>query len=418
MLSRSARVRVPADLTSVSTFHSGRETDPRDVELAADAPDQIWRAVERVYATGMHPAISLCVRRHGKVVIDRAIGHTRGNAPLDPPDAPKELATPATPFCIFSASKAVTAMVIHHLDDRGLLHIGDRVVEYLPEFGRHGKEWVTIQHVLTHRAGIPALGDDQDLDLLHRQDLLLQRLCDAKPVSVPGRRLAYHAISGGFILGEIVKRVTGKDIGTYLSEEILEPLGYKGMRYGWPSDRLDEVARSAFTGHPPGWLLDRLARRAIGVPVPRAAEIGNDPGWLTSIVPSGNIVATADEACRFFDLLLHEGVQDGRRVFEARTVRRATTETAWLELDLTLMLPVRYGVGLMLGAEHLSVFGPHTPRAFGHLGFSNVLCWADPARQISVAFLNSGKPLVSRHLLALGGFLRTVSSVCTEVLPR
>lgn len=408
LLPASNKVRVPADLAAVSS--RAAEVDPRDVGLPRGVADRLWSHVEALYRTGSNPAIALCVRRDGQVIVDRAIGHARGNAPNDPVGTPRVLATPSTPFCIFSASKAVTAMVIHQLDDRGLLHVDDRVVEYLPEFGRHGKEWVTIHHVLTHRAGIPALGDDKDLDLLEHPERLLERLCAARPTNPAGRRLAYHAITGGFVLGEIVQRVTGRSIKEWLDREILAPLGFQGMSYGWPADRLDEVARSAFTGRAPGPAIDLLARRAIGVPIPVAAEIGNDPRWLTSVVPSGNIVATANEAGRFFDLLLHEGELDGVRVFDGRTVRRATTETSWLELDLTLLLPVRYGVGLMLGADHLSLFGPGTARAFGHLGFTNVLCWADPSRRTSVALLTSGKPVVSRHLLPLAGFLRAMSN--------
>lgn len=406
-LPAAARVRVPADLAAVSS--RADEVDPRQLGLPPQVPERIWAQVEALYRTGSNPAIALCVRRDGQVLVDRAIGHARGNAPSDSPDAPRELATPRTPFCIFSASKAVTAMVIHQLDDRGLLHVDDRVVEYLPEFGQHGKEWVTLHHVLTHRAGIPALGDDRDLDLLDHPERLLARLCAARPTNPAGRRLAYHAITGGFVLGEIVRRVTGRSIKDWLDREILAPLGFRGMSYGWPADRLHEVARSAFTGRPPGPVIDHLARRAIGVPIPVAAEIGNDPRWLTSVVPSGNIVATANEAGRFFDLLLHGGELDGVRVLDGRTVRRATTETSWLELDLTLLLPVRYGVGMMLGADRLSLFGPDTARAFGHLGFTNVLCWADPARRTSVALLTSGKPVVSRHLLPLAALLRTLS---------
>lgn len=409
MLRRRHLVSVPSDLTTVTDIARDREVDPAEVGLPAAAPERIWRAVERLYRTGTQPAIALCVRRDGKVLLDRAIGHQRGNAPHDPPEAAKVPVRTTTPFCLFSASKAITAMVIHHLDDRGLLHVGDRVVEYLPEFGKHGKDWVTLEHVLSHRAGIPAMGDESDLHLLATPGALVQRLCDTKPVPFPRRRLAYHAVTGGFVLGEIVRRVTGRSVDDVLGELVREPLGFSGLTYGWPTDRLHEVASCAFTGPEPGPLIDRIARRAIGTSLQRAAEIGNDPLWLGNEVPSGNLVATADEACRFFDLLLHGGELDGHRVFEARTIRRATTETSWLELDLTLMLPVRYGVGFQLGGEVASLFGPGTPKAFGHLGFTNVLAWCDPERRTSAALLTSGKSGVSTHLAAFGAFLASMS---------
>src|SRR5690606_19363406 len=126
--------RVPEDLESVTA--RGREARPRDAGLTRGAVERIWDAVEALYRTGLHPAIQICVRRHGAVVLDRAIGHAAGNAPGADPDAPKTRVTPETPFRIYSASKAVTAMVIHKLDDLGKLHIDDRVADYVPAFRR------------------------------------------------------------------------------------------------------------------------------------------------------------------------------------------------------------------------------------------------------------------------------------------
>src|SRR5687767_9487658 len=97
----STRVRVPDDLDSVTTF--GDEVDPRQVDLEADVPEQIWQSVASYYATGVHPAIQICLRRHGKVVLHRAIGHASGNGPRDDADQPKVLCTPQTPFNIFSS---------------------------------------------------------------------------------------------------------------------------------------------------------------------------------------------------------------------------------------------------------------------------------------------------------------------------
>src|SRR6185369_12500870 len=135
---------------------------------------------------------------------------------------PKVRATPETPFNVFSASKPLPAMIIHLLDQRHLLHLDDPVCEYIPEFAQHGKEGITIRHVLTHRAGIPII-PDAALDLEYLADIdnaeAMRLLCDARPLSRAGGRLAYHAVTGGFILGEIVRRVTGKNIRTVVDEE-------------------------------------------------------------------------------------------------------------------------------------------------------------------------------------------------------
>ena len=197
--------------------------------------ERVWDAAEALYRTGVHPALQLCIRYRGQVVLHRVLGHARGNSPRDGADTPKVLATTETPFCLFSASKAITAMVIHKLDEKGVLHLEDRVCDFIPDFARHGKERITLRHVLSHRAGIPNLPPQAlDLDLLEHPDRVVKLLCDSRPRSRPGRWLAYHAVSGGFVLGEVVRQVTGQDIRSVLSKEILEPLGLRWLRYGVP----------------------------------------------------------------------------------------------------------------------------------------------------------------------------------------
>lgn len=408
------RVRVlrpPAEVTTTSD----REQSTDGLGLPPGAAERIWRTVERLYATGVYPAIALNLRRDGRLIVDRAIGHARGNAPFD--DASSELvpATPDTPYCLFSASKAITAMVIHLLDDRGVLHVADRVAEYIPEFGRFGKERVTIRHLLAHRAGIPFVRPEpDDLSMLHDWDQIVERFCDAELSHAPGRRLSYHALTGGFVLAEIVRRVDGRDIRTFLHEEVVQPLGLGTFNYGVPTARLGEVALGAFTGPRPMPPVSRIADRALGMPFPLAAELANRPEFLTAIVPSGNIVATPDATGRFFELLRRGGELDGVRIFEPRTVHRATSETSYLEVDFTLGLPIRYGVGFMLGSRWVSPFGPDSEEAFGHLGLMNIHCWADPARRLSVALITTGKPLIAEHLPKLWGVLTQINRMCPK----
>jgi len=411
----SNRIRLRLPPREVTSIDVEGEVEPRAVGVEREPVERIWGAVEHLYAAGVHPAMSLCVRRRGRIVLNRAIGHVRGNSPEDGPEVPKVPVFTDTPFCIFSVSKAITAVVMHVLDERGLIHLGDRVADYIPEFGQRGKEWVTLRHVLTHRAGVPTIPRESAvLELLSHPEAIVELLCRAEPRSPAGRRLAYHAVTGGFLLAEVVKRVTGRTIREVLRDEILAPLGYRWTNYGVAPEDVPRVAENAFTGRPPPWPWSKVVERALGAGMAEATRISNTPEWLTNIVPSGNIVSTADELCRFFQLLLDGGVQDGIRVFGPRLVRRAVVETSYLEMDFTLLLPVRYGSGLMLGTERASPFGPGTPRAFGHHGFINVFGWADPERDISVAFLTSGKPFVSGHLPRLLAVLDRIS----EAFPR
>jgi CubicO group peptidase (beta-lactamase class C family) len=410
----NVRSLVPKDLASVTTV--GVEERPTSNVVPSDAAERIWRTVERLYQTGLHPAIALSVRRFGRPIVDRAIGHVSGNGPEDPADAPKVQATPETPFNLFSASKAVTAMVVHLLDERRDLHVDDLVAEYLPEYGCLGKEHITIRQVLTHRAGVPNLPPGAlDLDRANDRQWVLDHLCAAEPLWRPGRLLGYHAISGGYILGEVVRRVTGKPIEQVLQDEILRPLGFRWMRYGVRPEEVELVARNYFTGPPVVPPLSWALERALGLDIYAAARLSNDPRFLTAVVPAGNVVSTAPELSRFFQLLLQDGELDGVRIFDRRTVRRATSEQSYLEFDFTLGIPLRYGSGFMLGGKWFSVYGPDTEHAFGHVGFTNVIGWADRERQVSAALMTSGKPFLYPQIYYLWDVLRTIGAVSPKV---
>ena len=409
------RIRVPRDLDAVSA-RAPEVADVQALGMTADGIERIWSGVERLYRSGFYPAIALCVRRHGQVVLDRAIGHARGNGPSDREDAARTPATPETPFVIYSASKAMTAVVAHLLDERGLLHVDDRVCEYIPEYAVDGKDVITIEHLLSHRAGVPNVpADALDLDRIGDREFQLEIMCGAKPRSRPGKLLSYHAVSGGFIIAEIVRRVTGKDIRTVLAEEILDPLDFRWGNYGVSPKDVERVGMSYPTGPralPP---LSTVLERALGLPPDEITVLSNDPRFLTGVVPSGNVVTTANEFSRFFELLRAGGELDGVRVLQPRTIRRATSERAFREIDFSLVAPLRHASGFMLGARALSLFGPDTDEAFGHLGFTNVLGWADPERALSVGLMTSGKPMLHPALGDLWLLTRAIGQEAPKV---
>jgi CubicO group peptidase (beta-lactamase class C family) len=408
------RVRVPDDLASVTT--TGEEEDPESAGLEGEQVERIWEAAVDLYRSGVHPGLQLCLRRDGKVVLNRAIGHARGNGPDDPEDAPKTAMTPETPACIFSASKAVTALVVHKLDERGLLHIGDRVSEYIPEYGQKGKEGTTIAHVLAHRAGVASMPKEAlDLERIDDREYLVRVISEAKPAIRPGRVLAYHAVSGGFILGEIVQRVTGKTIREVLAEEFLDPLGFRWGNYGVRPDDVDRVALNYVTGPPLLPPLSNLVKRVLSVPLDQVVETSNDPRFLTGLVPSANVITTADELSRFFEIFRRGGELDGVRVMEERTVRRALTEQSHLEIDFSLVFPTRFSYGLMLGARVVSLYGRDTDLAFGHLGLINIMGWADPERALAGALINTGKAIVYPELPRFYGLMQRIASEVPKV---
>ena len=275
---------------------------------------------------------------------------------------------------------------------------------------------MTIRHVLTHRAGIPTVpGYQFSADILSRPDEILRLLCETKPTTAPGRRLAYHALTGGFVLGEIIRRVSGRDIQSFLTREVRKPLGLQGFHFGIPEAKRGEMAENALTGPPTlppaSWLLTR----ALGVSHEQAVELSNDPRFLSAVVPSGNIFCTANEASRFYELLLRGGALDGRRIFDHRTVKRAVAEQTYLEMDLTIGLPIRYGMGFMLGGHTFSLYGPGTPRAFGHQGFTFVTTYADPDRDVSACLMTTGKPFLTWKAAYWWNVVRTIANQCPPV---
>ena len=393
-----ALCRVPDDLDSVTSC--GAEVPSRELGLPQACVEETWERVRKLYRTGLYPGIQVCVRREGRVVLHRALGHARGNAPGR--DA-EESATPLdveTPFTLFSASKPVTAMLVHKLDEQGVLRLDDRVCQYVPEFAAHGKAEITLRHVLAHRAGIAQVPPEvMNLDLLADSEAFLAALCEAKPTSKAGRWLAYHAVSGGFVLRAVVERATGLDLRVVLDREIRQPLGMRWFSYGADSGDVAQVAENAFTGFPPLPPVSLLIQRVLGMELREAVALSNDPRFFDEAIPSVNVVATALELSRFYQCLLDEGLWEERRVFEPRTVHHAVAEQSFLEIDFTLGLPLRYGLGFMLGGRNLSLYGPDTPEAFGHVGLTNILSWADPERRIAAAILTSGKPFIDLDVL-------------------
>jgi len=189
------------------------------------------------------------------------------------------------------------------------------------------------------------------------------------------------------------------------------------MSFGARPRDIKHVAVNYFTGPPPLPPMSTVLNRALGVEFRQVVDLTNDPRFLRAIVPSGNGVTNANELSAFYQLLLNGGALNGVRIFEPRTVRRATSEQSYLEIDFMLAFPLRYGMGFMLGAERMSPYGPDTPHAYGHIGFTNIISWADPERQVAAALLTSGKPLLYPQVHHLFDILRQIGQACPKDHP-
>jgi CubicO group peptidase (beta-lactamase class C family) len=406
---------VPSDLASVTSIASDEEHAPGAVGMTRVGVDAIWRAVERVYATGMHPGISLVLRRHGKIVLKRAIGHARGNGPGDAGERPVPM-TPDTPVCIFSASKAMAALPLHLLSEQKELSLLDPVSHYLPEFGRNGKRDITIYQLLCHKAGIPTIPTEgvDVAELLLDADAILRLIYRTAP-DQPGHHHAYHALTAGFVVAALVEKVSGRSFRGFFREHFSRPLGLESLDFGARGATLRKLARNYVTGVRFNAPVDLYLKRAIGTGLENAVNLSNDPRYYRAVIPAGNGVANADDCSKLFQCLLDGGALDGVRVLEPLTVRRAVAEVGKPEMDRSLLVPLRYSAGMMLGASPFGLYGPHTAGAFGHLGFANIIVWADRERDISCALLNTGKLVAGIHLPRLLALLASIAAHCPRL---
>ncbi len=408
-------VRITQPLRQLTGRDTASEAPAAAAGLEPAAVDRIWRGVKDLYRTGAYPAITFCLRRRGQVLINRSLGHAHGNGPDDPIDAPKRLARPDTPICVFSASKAITAVLIHKLAEQGEVRLDQPVSHFLPQFAQNGKRDTTLSAVLAHRGGFPMFDlpkDQIDPGILLDWDRCIDLISRAPPTHRDGPRLAYHAITGGFILAEVLQRVTGRPIAEYLDQQIRQPMGMRYFTYGLPPELRGAAATNYMAGAAVRFPISVLLERALVMPIDKIVEISNSDVFYDAVVPAGNLYATAEELSRFFQMLLDQGEYAGRQILKPETVQRIAQPACQLAFDHTLKIPMRYSEGMMLGANPFGLYGPMTGRAFGHLGFMNILGWADPQREISAGLLVTGKAVLGTHLLALGQLLTTITRQC------
>ncbi|MEZ5503378.1 MAG: serine hydrolase domain-containing protein [Halioglobus sp.] len=398
---------VPADLAAVTDIDSAAEVDPQAADLTPAAVDAIWEACQNLYRTGVYPLLSLCLRRRGKIVLNRSLGHARDGV----------VATVDTPICLFSASKSVSAVLVHLLAQQGRINLLDPVSYYIPGFAAKGKGGITLLQLLTHRGGIAAVPDDVELDLLYDHDAALRMICETEPTDHQGREQAYHALTTGFIFNELIRLTTGLNAQQYLNRYLRKPMGMRYFRYGLTAREQAAVAINTTTGLDSD-LVNRALASILGAHPDKAVEMTNDPRFYGAVIPSANLFATAEEVSRFYQMLLQHGRWQDTQILDPLTVHRATHSQGAFALDKSLKLPMRYSAGFMLGGSPVGIYGRDTQYAYGHLGYANIFCWADPQRDIAVSLMNTGKLAVGPHLKALPLLLDAISTQCPPVVDR
>jgi CubicO group peptidase (beta-lactamase class C family) len=295
-----------------------------------------------------------------------------------------------TLFTVFSTGKGVAATCAHLLAERGQLDYDAPVARYWPEFAANGKEAVTVRDALTHRAGIPQMPEGLVPEDLLDWEKMVAAVAQLRPMLPPGTTTAYHALTFGWIVGALVRRIDGRPIGRFVQEEICVPLGMSDLYFGIPEAAAPRVAR-----------LER-AEPESGVPVPAPDSIAalaaprhlvdiiaQPPGWRASI-PGGNMVASARAVARMYAGLV--GEVDGVRLLPPERIRVAT-ELQTGEVDANLGRPINKGLGYFLGGSQPSAIGSRLT-AFGHPGAGGSIGFGDPEIGLAVGF---AKTLLTTH---------------------
>ena len=400
---------IPSDLDSVTDRDSAAEVSPESLGVKTASVEAIWRATRGLYCTGYYPAIMLCIRRRGEIILNRAIGHSSGFLP-DQARANLVKATVNTPACIYSASKAMTAIAIHRLADSGKINLLDPVCHYIPEFAANGKDRLTIYQVLTHRGGVPGIPMDEPPQTVANHQRMLELICAATPQNIHGRSQAYHALTGGTILQEVLERATGATLSHYWRQHFKKPMGFRFLDYGTNEADFHLMARDYVSGAKVPEFITQYLKPYLGVDAEKDGHLLNEYDFYARPIAAGNMVATAEELCRFFQMLLDDGDYRGKQIIPPLCVHRATMESSPHQMDGVLKVPLRFSAGMMMGGDGFGLFGKHTGRAFGHLGLVNIFGWADPERDLSVGLITTGKPLIAPNLAYVFALINAISS--------
>ncbi|OLT11386.1 serine hydrolase [Pseudonocardia sp. CNS-139] len=366
----------------------------------ADIQRDVQAVLDELVSSGAERGVQAAVHRGGELLVDAVAGVA------DP--ATGRPMTPDTPVFVTSTGKGVTATVVHVLAERGVLDYPTRIADLWPEFAAHGKDRATVADALTHAVGVPGLPADITPDAFLDWDAMCALVAGARPWWEPGTATGYHAQTFGWIVGEIVRRASGRRISEVLRDEVAGPLGVAGELFlGVPAAQLPRLARledppPAPAG--PGFAMPSPPGAQEGwVWAPPAvlptAEYGNRADLLTTDVPAGGTM-TARAVSRMYAALLHD--VDGVRLVGPQRLR-AVTAVAVSGPDAVLGNPASWGLGYAVGGP-----GPFDgPTVFGMAGSGGTAAYADTATGLSVA--------VTKNRTTFGDFT-TYGAVCAAVL--
>ncbi len=362
---------------------------------------------------------AVCVYHRGECVVDLWGGHSDDEGTLWRSD---------TMAPSFSTTKGVATTLLHICADRGLIDYDARVADYWPEFGQAGKEDITVRQVLSHQSGLYHIRQMIDhVDRMLDWEHMIRAIEQTAPAHVPGTRTGYHGLTYGFLVGEIIQRVTGEKFSDLVQTEIAQPLGLDGLFIGAPEHEIPRAAKLLFpvstrrlSRTSLGSNLERYAARlsrrlrALGIDsdltsifdalAPRGIsdfDFGS-PESLRVAIPAGNGLFTARSLAKMYAVLANGGEFEGLRLLSEETLQQATTLQQPTGKNSVIPFDMRW----RLGYHAVATTKGFPRKAFGHFGFGGSGAWADPRRRLSVALIvNSGmgSPFGDMRTARIGG---------------
>jgi len=358
--------------------------------------ESLRQALAEIMDAGSEVGAALAVHVGRQPVVDLWAGHT-DSARTQPWDE-------HTIVNLYSVGKAVTAVCALRLVEGGELDLDSPVSHYWPEFAQAGKKHLPVRYLLTHQAALPAVFRPLPLGAVLKWEVMTDALAAQEPWWEPGAGHGYHVNTYGFLIGEVVRRITGKSLGTYLRDEIAGPTGIDFfIGFGPELDaRCADVVppKPEPDGEPGNVRLDGDLATLTGLQRMRVGAYRNPPDlsgqgiinvreWRAAEVPSTNGHGNARAVARLYAALAGDGDLDGVRILSPATVEMAVAEQVYGE-DVVLQRPTRFGLGFQLTMPERRL-GPGL-RSFGHFGAGGSLGFADPDAHVAFAYaMNQGR---------------------------
>lgn len=329
---------------------------------------------------------------------------------------------------VFSTTKGMTAICANQLAQQGQLDTDAPVATYWPEFAAAGKQDIPVSYLLSHQAGLAWIDGTMTAEEALSWDPVVEALAAQAPAWEPGSQHGYHATTYGWLVGEVIRRVAGRSVGTYLAEEVAGPLDLD-LWIGLPEAEEDRVAM-LISMIPAGISADDLAGESenplvqmmqafLGPDTPLGKalfapggaladqDIWNSRAMHAAEVPAANGICDARSLARLYAATV--GEVDGIRLLTPEQLAKATTQLTEGPNKVLMDMDIQFGLGFMLHAGMIPLGGP---KSFGHFGAGGSVGWADPEAELGFGYV------MNRMDLGLAGDLRSFNLInaCYEAI--